>query len=326
MIDVYGVGNALVDIQARVTDALLVESGYDKGIMTLVDDETQASLLHRLDGLPLNRCAGGSAANTIVGIADLGGKASYVGKTAADETGDFFLGDMRQLGVQIDTPPASEGRTGTCAIMITDDAQRTMVTNLGVSATLSPDDIDEAALKQARYVYVEGYLLTGDSTKAAAMRAIELAKANDVLVAFTASDPFLINLFRDEIWDLIRGPVDLLFCNEEEAKSLTMLNDPIACATELHMHCANVAMTLGRNGSIVMHESEAIAIEGVTVDAIDTTGAGDMYAGGLLYGITNGMSWKQSGNIASHAAARIVAQLGARLQEKFTPEEIASMA
>jgi hypothetical protein len=320
--DVYGVGNALVDIQAQVSDELLAATGFDKGIMTLVDDDQQQKIINGLSGLNLNRCAGGSAANTIVGVADLGGKTAYVGKVAADETGEFFLKDMRNMGVTIEVTSAAAGQTGTCAVLITEDAQRTMLTNLGVSATLTASDIDEGELKQAKYVYVEGYLLTGDSTKAAAYKAIELAQKNNVKVAFTASDPFLVNMIRDEIWSLVEGPVDLFFCNEEEAKSLTGNPDPVECAAEIHRHAENVAMTLGANGSIIMHGGETIAIEGVTVDAIDTTGAGDMYAGGLLYGVTNGLSWKDSGHLASHAAARIVSQLGARMEQRFTTDEI----
>lgn len=320
--DVYGVGNALVDVQAQVSDELLQKAGFDKGIMTLVDDAQQKQLLDLLNGLNLNRCAGGSAANTIVGIADFGGKAAYVGKVADDEVGSFFRSEMREMGVSFDVNSATEGQSGSCAIMITEDAQRTMMTNLGVSSTLSEADINEDELKQAKYVYIEGYLLTGDTSKAAAYKAMELAQKHNVKVAFTASDPFLVNMLRDEMIKLIEGPVDLFFCNEEEAKSLTGLEDPIACAAEIHQHAENVAMTLGPNGSILMHEKEAIAIEGVNVNAIDTTGAGDMYAGGLLYGITNGLTWKQAGHLASHAAGRIVSQLGARMDKKFTEAEV----
>lgn len=320
--DVYGVGNALVDIQAQVSDELLAGTGFDKGIMTLVDDDQQKDVIARLEGLPLNRCAGGSAANTIVGVADFGGKAAYVGKVAADETGEFFLKDMREMGVTIEVTPSQTGQTGTCGVLITDDAQRTMLTNLGVSATLTEADIDEDELKQSKYVYIEGYLLTGDTTKAAAYKAIELARKNGVKVALTASDPFLVNLLKDELWQLVEGPVDLFFCNEEEAKSLTGEDDVIKCAAAIHKHAENVAMTLGANGSLLMHGGEAIPIEGVNVDAIDTTGAGDMYAGGLLYGITNGLSWKDAGHLASHASARIVSQLGARIAERFTEAEL----
>lgn len=323
--DVYGIGNALVDIQAQVDDADVHAAGFEKGIMTLVDDAQQQQVLDQLNGRDLNRCAGGSAANTIVGVADFGGKAAYCGKVAKDEIGDFFLQDMRKLGITIDVPQADSGQSGTCAILITPDAQRTMLTNLGVSATLGEQDVDEEILKASRYVYIEGYLLTGEATRKAAYRAIDLAKKHNVKVAFTASDPFLVNMIRQEIIDLIEGPVDLFFCNEEEAKSLTEMDDPIECARDIHRHAENVALTLGPNGSILMHDGEVIAIEGVSVDAIDTTGAGDMYAGGLLYGITNGMTWKQAGHLASHAAARIVSQLGARMANRFTAEEIEAL-
>lgn len=320
--DVYGVGNALVDMQARVSDEILEKLGYAKGIMTLVEEETQTAVLNELNGKPVNRCAGGSAANTIIGVADFGGKAAYAAKVGNDDLGNFCLGDMRKMGVAIEVPQA-DGQTGTCVILITEDAQRTMLTNLGVSSTLGPDDVDEAEIAKANYVYIEGYLFTGDSTRAAAMKAIELAKKNNIKVAFTVSDPFLIGLFKDEFWDLIKGPVDLLFCNLEEGRSLTGKVDPIDCAHEIHKHADNVALTLGGDGSLLMHEGKAIPIEGVEVSAIDTTGAGDMFAAGLLYGINNGMSWKQAGHLASHAAARIVEQLGARLERRFTPEEIA---
>ena len=258
-----------------------------------------------------------------MGIAELGGTSGYAGKVARDAIGEFFLSDMRKAGVRIEVPPASDGQTGTCVVLITPDAQRTMLTNVAVSGTLGPDDIDENEIKDAKYIYVEGYLFYGDSTREAAMKAIELAKANDVKVAFTASDPVLCDAFRDPFRELIEGPVDLLFCNEDEARSLTGEDDPIRCAQVIHEHAENVALTLGGNGSILMHGGEAIPIEGVNVDAVDTTGAGDMFAAGLLYGITNGMTWKQSGRLASFVAARIVGQLGARFQERPTEEELA---
>lgn len=319
--DVFGVGNSLVDIQARVSDETLLEIGYPKGVMTLVDDAIQQRVLGALNGVAVNRCAGGSAANTVIAAADFGAKAAYAGKTGNDPLGQFCLQDMRKMGVQIEVPQAS-GQTGTCVVLITEDAQRTMLTHLGVSSTLGPDDINEEEIRHAKYVYVEGYLFTGDSTRAAAYKTIELAKKHGVKVAFTVSDPFLINLFRDEFWKLIEGPVDLLFCNLEEARSLTSKETAIDCAQEISRHAESVALTLGPDGSLLMHEGQAIPIEGVSARAIDTTGAGDMYAGALLYGITNGLSWKQSGHLASHAAARIVAQLGARLERKFTPAEI----
>ena len=323
--DVFGVGNALVDIQAQVDESVLKQLSIDKGIMTLVDDEQQSGVLSHLDGRPLNRCAGGSAANTIVAVAEFGGSAGYIGKVGNDAIGEFFLKDMADLGVSIQVTP-SEMPTGTCAVLITEDAQRTMLTNLSATTSLTADDIDEHKIANSKYVYVEGYLLTGDTTKEAAYKAFELAKKHGVKTAFTASDPFLVNMIRDEIWDLITGPVDLFFCNEEEAKSLTGETDALRCAVKIHEHCENVALTLGSKGSIVMHGGDEFPIEGVQVDAIDTTGAGDMYAGAMLYGITNGMDWRTAGHLASHAAARVVSQLGARLDRKFTPEEIEQLS
>ena len=319
--DVYGVGNALVYMQTRGSDELLYTVGVPKGIMTLVDEESQLKVLGQLRGSTVTRCAGGSAANTVIGVADFGGTAAYAAKTGRDEIGTFCLKDMRQIGVAIEVPPG-DGVTGTCVVLITDDAQRTMLTHLGISATLGPDDIRESEIRQAKWVYIEGYLFAGDSTKAAALKAIELAVKNGVKVALTVSDPFLIDHFRDDFWQLIEGPVDLLFCNLEEARALTGKHDPIECAHDIHQHAANVALTLGADGSLLMHDKKTTPIEGVPSKAIDTTGAGDMYAAGILYGITNGLSWQHAGHLASHAAARIVSQLGARLAHPFTPTEI----
>jgi sugar/nucleoside kinase (ribokinase family) len=319
--NVYGVGNALVDIQVRIPDSHLDDIGYPKGIMTLVDEAAQTRVLASLDHATVTRCAGGSAANTMVGVVDFGGTAAYAGKVGRDEIGEFFLSDMRQLGVKIEVPQAT-GQTGTSAVLITPDAQRTMLTHLGLAATLGTDDISAREIQQAQYVYIEGYLFANDNQRAAALKAIKVAKEHGVKVALTISDPFLVGLFRDQFWELIRGPVDLLFCNLEEARSLTGLTDPVDCAQKIHHAAAEVALTLGAEGSLLLHGGQVTPIEGVKVTAVDTTGAGDMYAAGILYGITNGLSWKQAGHLASHAAARVVSQLGARLQRKFTPAEI----
>lgn len=323
--NVYGVGNALVDIQARVSDDVLLKLDFAKGIMTLVDETTQQRVLQGLPTSGINRCAGGSAANTVIGIAQFGGKAAFAGKIASDEIGEFFIKDMRKLGIAIEVPPTSGGQSGSCVVLITEDAQRTMLTNLAVASTLSPADINEDEIRQSEWIYVEGYLFTGESTKAAAYRAIEIAKKYGVKVALTVSDPFLINLVGNEFWELIRGPVDLLFCNLEEARSLTKQHDPVDCAQLIHQHATAVALTLGPDGSLLVQGNQLIPIEGVSVKAIDTTGAGDMYAGALLYGITNGLSWKQAGHLASHAAARVVGQLGARLQNTFSAADIAEL-
>jgi len=319
--DVFGVGNAIMDMQVRCGDAFLEKMSIEKGIMTLVEEAHQKTVLDALADHDIHYCSGGSAANTIVGIAEMGGKTAYACKTGADAFGQRYLDEMKKLGITIEIPQA-EGQTGSCVVLITEDAQRTMLTSLGISSALQTEDIIEAEIAKAKYVYVEGYLFAGESTRAAALRAIELARANGVKVALTISDPFLVDICREQFRELIEGPVDLLFCNEEEAKALTGLKDPIDCAHDIHRHCENVALTLGRKGSIIMHEGEVWPVEGVEVEAVDTTGAGDMYAAGVLYGITNGLSWQQAGHLGSHAAARVVAQLGARLPNPLSREEI----
>ena len=321
---IYGIGNALVDLQVQVDDDFLKTLDVPKGQMLLVDEDQQEKVLSALGNHKVNKCSGGSAANTIVGIAELGGTASYCGKVASDALGTFYSNDLEKVGVELFNEN-STGQTGTSLVMITPDAERTMMTHLGVSATLNSDDINPESIKGAEYVYIEGYLFTGESSTEAAMKTIDIAKAAGVKVALTASDPFVINMCKGLFWQLIEGPVDLLFCNEQEAQALTGLDDAIACANEIHKHCENVVITLGEKGSIIMHENELIPIEGKEVTAIDTTGAGDMYAAGILYGITNGLSWKHSGHLASHAAAQVVSQLGARLPKKFSQEEIAAL-
>ena len=312
MPDVIGIGNALVDIQAQVNDSVLTEVSVDKGVMTLVDDARQHGVLSAVGDAPKNQAAGGSAANSIVALAQLGGRGGFIGRVGDDEMGRVFKEDLESLGIQTAMRTADKP-TGTCAILITPDAQRTMLTHLSAAGDIGTADIDEDFIKSARYVYVEGYLLTSEIGREGAMRAMEIAKSNDVKVALTASDPFLVNLIRDQIWDLIRGPVDLFFCNEEEAKSLTETDDVVIAAGQIHRDAENVAVTLGADGSLLMHGGDAIAISGHAVEAVDTTGAGDMYAGALLYGITNGMDWKSAGELASKKSAEVVAQIGPRL-------------
>ena len=324
-ISVHGVGNALVDLQVRVDDAFLDSMGLTKGQMMLVDEGVQVDVLRAVASRSgVHRCSGGSAANTVVGVAALGGRASFLGKVAKDELGHFYMDDLHAAGV-LATGLPGDGLTGSVVVLITPDAQRTMLTHLGASSDLGPEDVDAARVAGSRFLYVEGYLLTGERTRAAALRAIDLAVAAGVPVAFTVSDPFVIERHGDLIWELVRGPVDLLFCNEMEARSLTGLDNPIDCAQLVHRHARNVALTLGPAGSILMHENEVIPIEGVPVAAVDTTGAGDMYAAGILHGIAAGLDWKTAGRLASHAAARVVAQLGARLPRPFTESELAAL-
>jgi sugar/nucleoside kinase (ribokinase family) len=322
--DVFGVGNAIVDIQLKIDDVFLKRIDVAKGLMTLVDSDKQVEVLAALSGHSTNRCSGGSACNTVVGVAALGGTAAYAGKTATDDLGRFYVDDLREIGVSVPVAPGA-GTTGTSVILITPDAQRTMLTHLGISTTLSAGDLPEQEIAKAEYLYVEGYLFTGDSPRAAALRAIDIAKANGVKVALTISDPFVVQLQRDLFWKLIEGPVDLLFANLEEARALTGEQDHVEAARKIHRHATNVAMTLGAEGSLLMHGDQISPIQGVKTKAVDTTGAGDMYAAGVLYGLTHKLSWKQAGTLGSHAAARIVGQMGARLAKPFTPAEIKSI-
>ena len=323
--DVYGVGNALVDVQVRVDESFIVRHGLKKGHMELVDAQRQAQVLAALAGHAVNRCSGGSAANTVVGVAELGGRAAYCGKVGDDELGRFYREDLDSVGVRFEGASSSEP-TGTALVLITPDAQRTMLTCLAASALLDAPDLGIASLDGCKYLYVEGYLLPGESTRRAALAAIQAAKSRDVRVALTVSDPFVVAQSAALLWELIDGPVDLLFCNEIEAAALVGTDDMVECARALHRRSTNVALTLGAKGSVLMHNATLHPVEGVKVEPVDTTGAGDMYAAGILYGLTHGLSWPEAGRLASHAAARVVATLGARLPAKLSPAEVTRMA
>ena len=322
--DVYGVGNALVDVQVRVDDAFIARHGLKKGHMELVDAQRQAQVLAALAGHPINRCSGGSAANTVVGVAELGGRAAYCGKVGDDDLGRFYRDDLDTVGVRFDGASSSEP-TGTALVLITPDAQRTMLTCLAASSLLDEPDVRSASLEGCSYLYVEGYLLPGESTRRAALAAIKAAKKRGVRVALTVSDPFVVAQSAALLWELIEGPVDLLFCNEIEAAALVGTEDMVECARALHRKATNVALTLGAKGSVLMHEGTLHPVEGVKVDPVDTTGAGDMYAAGILYGLTHGLSWPEAGRLASHAAARVVSVLGARLPSKLSHAEVQAM-
>jgi sugar/nucleoside kinase (ribokinase family) len=324
-LDVYGVGNALVDIQVRVDDEFLACRGLAKGHMTLVDPARQADVLAALREHEHARSSGGSAANTMVGVSEFGGRAAFCGRVGRDPLGEFYREYLLKVGVRFDGGSSGEP-TGTSLVLITPDAQRTMLTSLGASSLLEAADVSSAALEDCKYVYVEGYLLSGEPTRRAALHAIDKGKAAGAKVALSVSDPFVVSSAGQLLWDLIEGPVDLVFCNEMEAAALVGTEDMVECARALHEHAERVALTLGAKGSILMHDGVVHPVEGVPLTAVDTTGAGDMYAAGILYGLTNGLSWPQAGRLASHAAARVVSTLGARLPERLLPEDVRAMA
>ena len=318
---VYGLGNALVDYEIEVTEAFLEEGGIQKGVMELVDDAQQQATLARADDGHHNRSCGGSAANTIIGVAQLGGNVFYSCKIADDETGDFFLDGLKQLNVDSNTHATREaGASGKCIVMVTPDADRTMQTCLGISAELSSDDIDKNALANSEYLYIEGYLVSSDSARLAAIEAKSFAEKNKVKTAFTLSDPAMAEFFNLGMQQMIGDGVDLLFCNEEEAITFTKTEDLNAALEGLKPFAKKIAITLGANGALLFDGNTTINIEAPKVTAIDTNGAGDLFAGGVLYGLTHGMSFTDAGTLACRLSSQLVTQFGARLSAEQTRE------
>jgi sugar/nucleoside kinase (ribokinase family) len=313
--NVYGIGNALVDMEYKVTDEFLKSNGVDKGHMTLVDEAKQAELLTALHQEMAKKQCGGSAANTMIAISQFGGQSFYSCKVASDELGHFYLQDLKSNGVEtkLTESTAPAGTTGKCMVFVTDDAERTMNTYLGITETLSDEQIDEEALKNSEWLYIEGYLVTSPTGLAAALKAKEIAKTHGVKIALTFSDPGMVQYFGKNMAALMEGGVDLLFCNEEEAKEFAGSGDLAVVREKLKEVAKTFVITLGKNGSMIWDGTMFVDIEPHVVDAIDTNGAGDMVAGAYLYGITNGHTPAGAGTIASLAASKIVSQFGPRL-------------
>ena len=313
---VFGIGNALVDMEFEVSDSFFTEHAIEKGLMTLVDEETQHRMVDTLTsryGL-IKRAGGGSAANTIVAISQFGGDTFYACKVADDEAGDFYMHDLHAAGVSTRLDQVKgEGVTGKCMVMVTPDAERTMNTFLGITADFAESDLHLEELEQAEYLYIEGYLVTSDVSRSAALRARKHASRHGVKTAFTFSDPAMVTYFRDGVKEILGDGVDVLFCNEEEALIFTetkSLEDAIAA---LKPFAHRLVVTRGPRGAIILNGDGRIEVEVSPVEAVDTNGAGDMFAGAFMYGVTNGFSDRDAGMLASEAAARTVATFGARL-------------
>ncbi|MDD0852817.1 adenosine kinase [Halobacteriovorax sp. GB3] len=314
--DVYGIGNALVDMEFEVTNDFLQKMNVEKGLMTLVEQERQSELLENLDGKQHKRSCGGSAANTMIAVSQLGGKAFYSCKVASDETGDFYYQDLVKEGVSSNINEQREkGTTGKCMVFVTPDADRTMNTYLGITATFSESELREEEIKKAKYLYMEGYLVTGPTGKAAAIKAKEIAKANNVKTALTFSDPGVVSFFKEGFNEMIGEGVDLLFCNEAEALSYTGTETIEQASVELKKIAKTFAITLGEKGAHVFDGQETIEVLTNKVEAVDTNGAGDLFAGAFLYGITNGLSYAQSARLACSLSSQLVTQFGARLKK-----------
>jgi sugar/nucleoside kinase (ribokinase family) len=317
---VYGLGNALVDIEYKVDARVLHDLGIEKGVMTLVDEAKQSKIISRLNGGESNRGSGGSAANTVIAVSQFGGKAFYSCKVANDDMGHFYVDDLIRGGVTTNIHPArtGAGATGKCLVFVTPDADRTMNTFLGVSAEFSRQEVDPSAIEEAEYVYIEGYLVTGEATRDAAIHARELARQRNTLVAFTLSDPNMVRYFKDGLLEIIGGGVDLLFANEEEAFGLSGSRDMQPTIDCLKKLAREFVITRGPQGALICDSKNTISIDPVKTKAVDTVGAGDMFAGAYLYGITHGMSRQKAGDLAALAAARLVAHLGPRMSAEQT--------
>jgi sugar/nucleoside kinase (ribokinase family) len=313
---VYGVGAALVDTEIEVSDTDLAAMAVEKGLMTLVDEARQAQLLDHLSDhlVHSKRASGGSAANTIIAVAQFGGSAFYSCKVADDENGHFYLRDLRAAGVEHrDESNRETGITGKCLVLITPDAERSMNTFLGISATLSEHDLTPRAIADSAYVYLEGYLVTSPTGRAAAIRTREIAEQNGVKTALSFSDPGIVTYFRDGLRDMLGKRVDLLFCNRDEALSWAQTDNLETAIASLKTIANTFAITLGVEGALVYDGASLHNIAAHKVKAIDTNGAGDMFAGAFLYGITQGKSFVEAGNLASRAAAAVVSDYGPRL-------------
>lgn len=314
--DVFGIGNAVVDIVFEAKDEFLHKYKVEKGLMTLVDEQRQNELIAALEIDENMLQGGGSAANTIVALNQFGGKGYYACKVANDKFGEFYLEDLKKNGVDtnLTIDKAPNGITGKCLVMITEDADRTMNTFLGITSDFSVKEIDERALRDSSWIYIEGYLVASETGREAMKYAKKMAENNGVKVALTFSDPSMVKFFRKEMVEVVGASVDLLFCNEEEAMLFTGKENLTEAREELRKVAKRFAITQGKNGAMIFDGDTFIDIEPYPIKAIDTVGAGDMFAGAFLYGITHGHSLAEAGKMASLSSSRVVSQYGPRLE------------
>jgi sugar/nucleoside kinase (ribokinase family) len=311
-LDVVGIGNALVDVLSRESDAFLAAQRLTKGAMQLVDEARSRELYAAMG--PAVEVSGGSAANTIVGVASFGGRAHYIGKVRDDQLGDVFCHDLRAVGVGFTTAPTTSGpATGRCLIVVTPDAQRTLSTCLGASVLLGPADVDKDLIESATIIYLEGYLFDPPEAQQAFQVAAGIAHAAGRRVALTLSDPFCVSRHRAAFRELVERHVDVLFANEAEIRALYEVADFDDALQQVRRHCAVAALTRSERGSVVVAGSEVHVVDARRLGAVvDTTGAGDLYAAGFLFGLSRGRDLATCGRLGSLAAAEVISHVGAR--------------
>ena len=311
--DVVGIGNALVDILARVNDDFLAENRVEKGVMTLIDTARAAELYARMG--PATAISGGSGANTIAGLAMLGSRAAYVGKVRDDQLGAIFAHDLRAQGAVFETPMASgdhDCETGRCMVLVSPDGERSMNTYLGVSEYLSPSDIDEEMMGRADWLYLEGYRFDGPDSVAAFARAVAACKRGGGRACATLSDPFCVDRHRDAFRRLIRDDLDLLFANEHEVMSLYRTDSLEAALAAVGADVRLAAVTVGPGGAWVIEDGKRTLVPAAPAEVVDATGAGDMFAAGFLHGLTQGREPETCAAMGCVAAGEIIGHIGAR--------------
>jgi sugar/nucleoside kinase (ribokinase family) len=326
--DVYGIGNAIVDIVTEVEHDFFTKNEIEKGVMTLVDEKRQHHLMKAIDMERSILSGGGSAGNTVTAINQLGGRSFYSCLVAKDDMGKFFLDDLKKNGIDTNLKHENcpEGITGKCLVMTSPDAERTMNTFLGISSFLSPEQLDEEAIKNSSYVYLEGYLVASPKGQEAMKEAKKIAERNKVSVALTFSDASMVKYFSTQMQEIVGASVDLLFCNEEEAMIYTGTNSVAEAREKLKQVAKRFAITLGANGALIYDGDTFIQIEPYKVKAIDSNGAGDMFAGSFMYAITNGHSYANAGKLASLASSKVVSQFGPRLKADQLKKVLAELS